>query len=267
MQIRVYLFSWVHQEMLGLEEVWEERGARFWKENRGWRKPNPKRVCSPLDQSWSRIKRIKHQTQYWWWLKIIGNLFHSHLHSGVWQFLLKLYPPPHRSVRAAGGFAGFCSFIHGFTLGHSLREVLQNPLVHSPGEKSQGMTETVPSSHSAVLAVDFGTFDPEEWALGRKDELHALFLPTTAGSCCSQRPTKSIRKCLLVTQTRAERLKCKLKAQPNSCLRVHPELKYLRDECVIVALKGVDLSPFLLISCSDSLPLTFSSREFLIYLP
>ncbi|KAF4799881.1 hypothetical protein TURU_050227 [Turdus rufiventris] len=30
------------------------------------------------------------------------------------------------------------------------------------GEKSQGMTETVPSSHSAVLAVDFGTFDPEE---------------------------------------------------------------------------------------------------------
>lgn len=34
MQIRVYLFSWVHQEMLGLEEVWEERGARFCKENR-----------------------------------------------------------------------------------------------------------------------------------------------------------------------------------------------------------------------------------------
>lgn len=29
-------FSWVHldQEMLGLEEVWEERGARFWKEHR-----------------------------------------------------------------------------------------------------------------------------------------------------------------------------------------------------------------------------------------
>lgn len=87
------------------------------------------------------------------------------------------------------------------------------------------------------------------------------------GSCCSQRPTESIRKCLLVIQTRAVLLKCKLKPQPSSCLRVHPELKYLRDECVIVASKGVDLSPFLLISCSDSLPLTFSSREFLIYLP
>lgn len=95
MQMRISL-SWVHleQEMLGLEEVWEKRGAGFWKENRDkpWGMKEPKtRVCSPEDQSWSRIKGIKHQTQYWWWLKIIGNLFNSHLGSEVWQFLLKLY--------------------------------------------------------------------------------------------------------------------------------------------------------------------------------
>lgn len=131
----------------------------------------------------------------------------------MWQFFkLHHYPLPHGSARAAHGFAGFCDFIHIFTPGHPLRGGLLSPLVHSPGKKSQGMTN--------LSVCSFGTgcpLDPKE-LLARKDEPIGLFLSLNPGFCCSQRPTESIRKCLLAIQSRTVRPKCKLQAQPNSCL-------------------------------------------------
>lgn len=85
----------------------------------------------------------------------------------MWQFFLKLYPLPHGSARAAQGFAGFCHFTHEFTPGHSLREILLNPFVCSPGEKSQGMPEAVPSCQFAVLAVDVPLIPKNECWEGR----------------------------------------------------------------------------------------------------